>query len=84
MSSFEGAPLGDTDDTKSVEWIVPALGVGSLGRLGEVESIDGRLMELPSLNASVTDAGTNRWSPATASTIFENIGGGLQRSIGHN
>ena len=58
--------------------------VGSLGRLGEVESIDGRLMELPSLNASVTDAGTNRWSPATASTIFENIGGGLQRSIGHN
>jgi hypothetical protein len=41
-------------------------------------------MELPSLNASVTDAGTNRWSPATASTIFENIGGELQRSIGHN
>jgi hypothetical protein len=31
-------------------------------------------VDLPSLNASVTDAGTNRWSPATPFKIFENKG----------
>ena len=35
-------------------------------------------VDVPSLNASVTDAGTNRWSPATAFKIFENIGGRLR------